>query len=53
MLYHHESASRGKALHPPGGRAAGPATLEEVFDRGDPYYNPNLSRTREDFSLDV
>jgi GT2 family glycosyltransferase len=49
-LYHHESASRRRT------RVEGPEALvirerwPEVLKR-DPYYNPNLSRERADFSL--
>ena len=47
-LYHHESASR---------RAVAPLEAEVIQERWpeilqrDPYYNPNLSRKRADFSL--
>ena len=55
VLYHHQSASRGPY------DAASDRKYEDllrqrwkhVFEHGDPYYNPNLSRTREDFSLDA
>jgi len=52
MLYHHESLSRGYNV----------SFNEEyylrrrhqgIFEKGDPYYNPNLSRERLDFSLKV
>lgn len=51
-LYHHESLSRGYNV----------SFNEEyflrrrhqgIFKKGDPYYNPNLSRERLDFSLKV
>ncbi len=52
MLYHHESLSRGYNV----------SFNEEyflrrrhqgIFEKGDPCYNPNLSRERLDFSLKV
>jgi len=49
VLYHHESVSRGKKKDPEGKymlRRWG-AVIEN-----DPYYNPNFSRERFDFSLD-
>ena len=48
-LYHHESAVRRQTIEPLGAnvmRERWPAVLER-----DPYYNPNLSRERADFSL--
>ena len=56
-LFHHESISRG-----PDDQGPRAAEFEREFDymqkrwgpgvlRGDPYYNPNLSLTAEDFSL--
>lgn len=48
-LYHHESASRRSAVEP--------IDAEVIYERWpdilkhDPYYNPNLSRERADFSL--
>jgi GT2 family glycosyltransferase len=50
VLYHLESASRGRLR---------PTKEEEIFNRrwadtirlGDPYYNPSLTLTREDWSL--
>lgn len=55
-LYHHESASRGKDKHP---EHANGARREVAYVRKrwkqalehDPFYNPNLSRERPDFSL--
>jgi GT2 family glycosyltransferase len=52
MLVHHESATR-RALHPPEDERLARERWRGVIVRGDPYYNPNLSRTRENFSLDV
>ena len=50
VLYHFESASRGRLR---------PTKEEEIFNQrwadtirsGDPYYNPSLTLTREDWSL--
>ena len=58
-LYHYESLSRGLDLE---GRNAERYEKEsehfrtkwkEVLDAGDPYYNPNFSLDRSDFSLNV
>lgn len=49
MLYHHELGSRRRIAEPPETevmRERWPDVLER-----DPYYNPNLSRQRADFSL--
>jgi len=52
ILTHFEGTSRG-LYHP----AEDQARFEEIWDRvlveGDPYYNPNLSQTRDDWSLRV
>jgi GT2 family glycosyltransferase len=48
-LYHHESGTRGRTVEPLETevmRQRWPEVLEH-----DPYYNPNLSRDRADFSL--
>ena len=52
VLYHHESLTRGFKV-----------ALNEIeymrrrhctiLDKGDPYYNPNLTRERLDFSLKI
>jgi GT2 family glycosyltransferase/uncharacterized coiled-coil protein SlyX len=48
-LYHHESATR-RSLHPPEDEALlRNRWCEELLD--DPYYSPNLTRGREDFSI--
>jgi GT2 family glycosyltransferase/SAM-dependent methyltransferase/flagellar biosynthesis chaperone FliJ len=57
QLYHHESLSRGYEDTPDKKRRF----IEEVqfvrekwgdvIDKGDPYYNPNLTRDKEDFSI--
>ena len=58
-LYHFESASRGLDLT---GKNAERYNLESeqfrtrwkaVLEKGDPYYNPNFSLDRSDFSLNV
>lgn len=51
-LIHHESATR-KALHPPEDEQLVREKWQELLAAGDPYYNPNLSRTREDVALDI
>ena len=58
-LYHHESLSRGYEDNP----KKQARFLEEgeyvrekwrhVIDKGDPYYNPNLTLEKEDFSIRV
>jgi GT2 family glycosyltransferase len=48
-LYHHESASQRCTAEPPEANVIR-ERWPEVLQR-DPYYNPNLSRTRADFSL--
>jgi GT2 family glycosyltransferase len=58
-LYHHESCSRGYEDNPEKQKRF----LKEVkytrekwgtvIDRGDPYYNPNLTLEREDFSIRI
>ena len=51
-LIHHESATR-KALHPPEDERLARERWRELLAAGDPYYNPNLSRARLDFALDI
>jgi hypothetical protein len=48
-LYHHESASRRPAVEPLE-TGVMRERWSEVIEQ-DPYYNPNLSRERADFSL--
>lgn len=55
--YHHESASRGYE-DPPEKKARFKKEIEyfrkrwkDVLVKGDPYYNPNLTLEREDFSV--
>jgi GT2 family glycosyltransferase/SAM-dependent methyltransferase len=50
MLYHHESASRGK-LHPMDDEIYLINRWKDTLIRGDPYYNPNLTLLKEDYSL--
>ncbi len=51
-LYHHESASRRRSrLEPPESEIMR-ERWREMLER-DPYYNPNLSRERADFSLEL
>jgi GT2 family glycosyltransferase len=52
LLYHHESATRG-TLHPLEEEGLYWKLWGEEIGRGDPYYNPNLTPTREDWSLDL
>ncbi len=52
VLYHYESATRG-TLHPPDEEALCWRLWGDVIKRGDPYYNPNLTRAREDWSLNL
>jgi GT2 family glycosyltransferase len=52
VLAHLESASRGR-LRPSKEEDLFYRRWRELIDRGDPYYNPNLSLTREDWSLRV
>ena len=51
-LYHHESATRG-ALHPRSEYLQMRRRWGLLLVSGDPYYNPNLTLDREDFSLDL
>jgi GT2 family glycosyltransferase len=48
-LYHHESGTRRRTVEPLESEVMR-ARWAEVLER-DPYYNPNLSRDRADFSL--
>lgn len=50
LLYHHESASRGN-LHPPADERMMADRWRKMLRSGDPYYNPNLTLDREDWSL--
>jgi GT2 family glycosyltransferase len=52
VLYHHESATRG-TLQPPEEETLYWRSWGQIVSAGDPYYNPNLTRTREDWTLDL
>ena len=52
LLYHHESGTRGR-LHPPKDEELVWAVWGDLIRRGDPYYNPNLTLSRTDWSLGV
>ena len=49
-LYHYECATRGR-LHPPEDETSTLNRWSNSILEGDPYYNPNLTFLREDFSL--
>jgi len=49
-LYHYECATRGR-LHPPEDETSTLNRWSKSILEGDPYYNPNLTFQREDFSL--
>ena len=48
--YHHESATRGR-LHPAEDETYMINRWGDAIIRGDPYYNPNLTLLRQDYSL--
>jgi hypothetical protein len=56
-MYHHESISRGYETTPEKiarFQTEKDALFErhrDILENGDPYYNPNLTHDREDFSL--
>ncbi len=50
LLYHYEGATRGRA-YPSKDDRLFRAVWADLIGRGDPYYNPNLSDTRDDWSL--
>ncbi len=50
LLYHHESGTRGR-LFPPKEEELVWSLWGDVIRRGDPYYNPNLTLSRTDWSL--
>jgi GT2 family glycosyltransferase len=52
LLYHHEGSTRGQ-LHPPPDQQAFGRKWKDFLDRGDPYYNPNLTDRRDDWSIRV
>ena len=50
LLSHYEGASRGRA-YPSKDDGLFRAVWADLIGRGDPYYNPNLSDSRDDWSL--
>ena len=52
LLYHHESGTRGR-LHPPTDEELVWTVWGDLIRKGDPYYNPNLTLSRTDWSLGV
>jgi GT2 family glycosyltransferase len=49
-LYHYEGSSRGR-LHPPPDEKVFEQRWKDFLDRGDPYYNPNLSARYDDWRI--
>jgi GT2 family glycosyltransferase len=52
LLYHYEGSSRGR-LHPPPDEKVFGQRWSDVLDRGDPYYNPNLSDRHDDWRIKI
>ena len=52
VLYHYENATRKGMRAPDDGRRFC-ARWAELLEQGDPYYHPNLTLRREDWSLNV
>ena len=52
LLYHHESGTRG-GLHPPKNEQLLWSRWGDVIRNGDPYYNPNLTLSRTDWTLSI
>jgi GT2 family glycosyltransferase len=52
VLYHHENATRKGRLSPRDEKRF-VELWGDVLAKGDPYYNPNLTLRREDWSLDI
>jgi GT2 family glycosyltransferase len=52
LLYHYEGSSRGR-LHPPPDEKVFERRWSDFLDRGDPYYNPNLTDTHDDWRIKV
>jgi O-antigen biosynthesis protein len=50
LLYHYEGSSRGR-LHPPPDEKVFEQRWKEFLDRGDPFYNPNLSNRYDDWRI--
>ena len=49
-LFHYEGSSRGR-LHPPPDEKVFEERWRDFLDRGDPYYNPNLSNRYDDWRI--
>jgi GT2 family glycosyltransferase len=52
LLYHYEGSSRGR-LHPPPDERVFQERWHDFLDRGDPYYNPNLSYKHDDWRINT
>ena len=52
LLYHYEGSSRGR-LHPPPDERVFEERWKDFLDRGDPYYNPNLSDRYDDWRMRI
>jgi len=52
LLYHYEGSSRGR-LHPPPDEKVFQDRWHDFLDRGDPYYNPNLSYRYDDWRINT
>ena len=52
LLYHYEGSSRGR-LHPPPDEKVFEKRWNEFLDRGDPYYNPNLTDKHDDWRIKI
>jgi GT2 family glycosyltransferase len=52
LLYHYEGSSRGR-LHPPPEEKLFQERWSDFLDRGDPFYNPNLSYRHDDWRIDT
>ena len=50
--YHYEGSSRGR-LHPPPDEKVFQERWSDFLDRGDPYYNPNLSDKHDDWRINI
>jgi GT2 family glycosyltransferase len=52
LLYHYEGSSRGR-LHPPPDEKVFENRWSSLLDRGDPYYNPNLTDRHDDWRIKI
>jgi GT2 family glycosyltransferase len=52
LLYHYEGSSRGR-LHPPPDEKVFERRWSGFLDRGDPFYNPNLTDRHDDWRIKV